>query len=177
MKKLAVVVLLGWCAIAQEQGVTARFRGGCGPAKQQYEVKAEQGHHAAAQPTSDKALVYVMESLRSRCFLCDTTTRVGLDGAWVGANKGDSYFSFSVDPGEHHLCAELQSGSSGADGKALNSFTAEVGKTYYFRSKLADRNSSGKGEVEWVVDLESIDGDEGQFLAGSYGLSSFHGKK
>src|ERR1019366_9119074 len=31
-------------------------------------------------------------------------TKVGLDGAWVGANQGSSYFFFATTSGEHHLC-------------------------------------------------------------------------
>ena len=37
------------------------------------------------------------------------TLRVGLDGKWVGAIRYDSYISFFVTPGIHHLCVQQQS--------------------------------------------------------------------
>ena len=40
--------------------------------------------------------------------LGNTTTRVGLDGIWVGANHGKSYFFVLVNPGDHHLCVAQQ---------------------------------------------------------------------
>jgi hypothetical protein len=57
------------------------------------------------------------------------------------------------------------------------SFTAEAGKIYYFRVRLTDQNNSGKGGVNWALDLESIDGDQGQFLIASYGFSTYRQRK
>ncbi len=37
------------------------------------------------------------------------TVKWGVDGNWVGATQRDTYFYLSVDPGEHHLCAEWES--------------------------------------------------------------------
>jgi hypothetical protein len=183
MRKWVFVVLcleisaLGLSAAAQEQATLSHAHAGCGPANAQFEVKTDQNHHPLGQSAPDKALVYVVEELRAGCFLCDTTTRIGIDGAWVGANKGNSYFSLSVEPGEHHLCADLQSATISPETTCLASLTAEAGKTYYFRTRLTDRNNSGKGGVDWAVDLEPIDSDEGQFLVAAYGLSTSHPKK
>jgi hypothetical protein len=84
--------------------------------------------------------VYVVEDQQFK-YVKDVTTRVGLDGAWVGANRGNSYFVFLVEPGKHHLCADWlnakspghMSGTSYANRLvSLAEFTAEVGKEYYF---------------------------------------------
>ena len=37
------------------------------------------------------------------------TTKVALDGAWIGANHSNSYLAFAVAPGERHLCVNWQS--------------------------------------------------------------------
>lgn len=77
------------------------------------------------------------------------TTRWGLDGAWVGAGYRNSYFFFSVNPGDHHLCAGRQAFSKPS---AALSFTAEAGKTYYFRTRTrhSDHNPPGETELEPV---------------------------
>jgi len=86
--------------------------------------------------------------------------RVGVDGNWVGANNGKSYFFFQVPPGEHNICAEWQSGTfkktSERIGEAME-LTAEAGKTYYLRLIFGYQRMS----------LEVEDGAEGHFLIGS----------
>lgn len=162
--------------VPRDQSKAAQPRASCGPASVQFEVRSEK-KHPIAQPAADKALVYVVENLRAGCFLCDTTTKIGLDGTWIGATKGNSYLSFSLDPGEHHLCANLQSEPSGSDTTGLASFIADAGRTYYFRVRLTDQNNSGKGGVQWAVDLDPLDSDQGRFLIDSYESSSYHKKK
>ncbi len=159
-----------------DQARAAHDRASCGSGSVQFEVKNEK-KHPGVQPAPDKALVYVVENLRAGCFLCDTTTKIGLDGTWIGATKGNSYLSFSLDPGEHHLCANLQSEPSGSDTTSLASFTADAGRTYYFRIRLTDQNNSGKGGVQWALDLDPLDSDQGQFMIESYEASSYHKKK
>ena len=160
----------------KDQARVAHARASCGTGSVQFEVKTEK-KHPGAQPAPDKALVYGVENLRAGCFLCDTTTKIGLDGTWIGATKGNSYLSFSLDPGEHHLCANLQSEPSGSDTTSLASFTADAGGTYYFRVRLTDQNNSGKGGVQWALDLEPLDSDQGQFMIESYEASSYRKKK
>lgn len=161
---------------AKDQPAATRPRASCGLSSVQFEVKNEK-KHSIAQPAPDKALVYVIENLRAGCFLCDTTTKIGLDGSWMGATKGNSYISFALDPGEHHLCANLQSDPGGSDATSLARFTADAGGIYYFRVRLTDRSNSGKGGVEWALDLDPLDSDQGRFLIESYESSSYRKKK
>jgi len=178
MKNAAAGILLLATASFAQDTAPAHPRGACGSPNVQFEVKNEKADkkNSPAQP-SDKALVYVIENQRAGCFMCDTTTRFGMDGNWLGATKGNSYFSFSADPGDHHLCADLQAVTPGSETVSLTSFNAEAGKTYYFRARLTDQNNSGRGGVDWALDLEAINGDEGQFLVSSYELSSHKQKK
>lgn len=84
----------------------------CGPAGVQFSVKADYGQHTVGRPEPGKALAYVLERFQDLPANAITpTVRVGLNGAWVGANRGLPYLVFSVDPGEHHLCASWQSPS------------------------------------------------------------------
>jgi hypothetical protein len=188
MKTLAAFLLLCAAAFGQNRPTT-KPRAACGSENIRYEVKNEKREKPAkgdksdgsnpggAEAAPETAEIFVIENLRASCFLCDSTTRIAMDGTWVGATKGNSYFSFPADAGEHHLCAELQSGAVTPETTSLSSFTADGGKTYYFRVRLTDMNNSGKGGVDWSIDLEPIDSDEGQFLVSSYEMSSSHPKK
>ncbi len=96
--------------------------------------------------------------------------KVGLDGAWVGANKGKSYFFFSVDPGDHQVCTNWQSGTFKKTAMRIGSATtikAEAGKVYYLRAQVYERN----------VKLEPVEAAEGQFLISAAWFSTSHPKK
>ncbi len=96
--------------------------------------------------------------------------KFAIDGAWVGANHGNSYFSVSVEPGEHHVCVTLQS-SLVAQRVELAHFTAEADKVYYYRTRLIMSRS-----VE-LLELNSIDSDQGKYLIASFPLSLSSPKK
>jgi len=93
-----------------------------------------------------------------------------MDGAWVGANHGNSYFSVSVAPGEHHVCVTLQS-SLVAQRVELAHFTAEADRVYYFRTRLVMSRT-----VE-LLELDPIDSDQGKYLVVSSTLSVSTPKK
>ncbi len=98
------------------------------------------------------------------------TTKYGIDGSWVGAAHGDSWFVVSVTPGEHHLCTTLQS-SFAQQRLALAHFTAEAGKSYYFRTQLVL-----SGTVE-LLELEPLDSDQGAYLVSVYPMATATAKK
>jgi len=89
---------------------------------------------------------------------------------WVGANHGNSYFSVSVEPGEHHVCATLQS-SLVAQRVELTHFTADAGKIYYYRMRLI------MSRAMELLELDPIDSDQGKYLIGSLPLSVSTPKK
>jgi hypothetical protein len=87
------------------------------------------------------------------------TIRVGIDGAWVGANNGASYFASTVDPGLHHLCASWQSDlDTYKKNVELTSFNAEPGQVYYFVAQhtVNSRNSLSFG-------FSQMNEDEGKY--------------
>lgn len=111
----------------------------CGDDKASFEVKTQDGQPAPAPPPAGKAqIVFIDDDNVKTSGFSFTTFRYGMDGAWVGANKGNSYFVVNTDPGEHHLCVSPQTVSSkGRMTVGIGSFTAEAGKVYYYSAQLA----------------------------------------
>lgn len=131
MRKIMLLVLV--CAApVYGQNATTDFRtgAGCGPQKTQYDVTLEVPDKGVIAPSPGKARIYVLEIVGTNT---GVTTRVGVDGNWVGANTGKGYISFEVDPGDHNLCADWQSmlKARQEDGGAMV-IRAEAGRTYYF---------------------------------------------
>lgn len=155
---------------SQDQAAAARSSAGCGPAGTEFDVKTDKKSHPAPAPAPGKALVYIFQHERDKpdtYTIGAVTVRVGLDGNWVGANHGSSYFFFPVEPGEHRVCSQVQSSfkrySKLASAISLN---AEPGKAYYFRVFLDTAAPH--------VKLEAIDQAEAELLIASSALSSSH---
>ena len=108
--------------------------------------------------------------------MCHVTTKIGMDGAWIGANQGSSFFRFTADPGEHHLCTSWQSVfSSRAKRASLASLNAEGGKVYYFRTHVLVLKTNDVYNVQ-EFELQPVDNDEGQLLVASSKLAVPHKK-
>jgi len=169
--KAALVALL-FAASAFAQSPSAGLLAACGPRNAGFDVNLDRSQHALAEPEPGKARIYFIHEAGTSFAHPPgyPTLRLGMDGVWVGANHGDSWFSVSVEPGEHHVCATLQS-SLVAYREELAHFTAEAGKTYYYRTRLVV-----SGSVE-LLELDSIDSDQGKFLIASYPLSVSRPKK
>ncbi len=181
MKMLLAVLLLGAAAIAQ---TNAALQSACGPVDTNFKVKRNASAKAITQTDPGKALVYVIEDQKFKG-VRDVTARVGLDGNWIGADRGNSYLSFAVSPGEHHLCTDwvsefLPAGRS----VSLSSLNAEAGKVYYFRARTtggqgsALTNTGGLAIADnGAIDLQQVDPDEGKMLIASSAMSVSHPKK
>jgi hypothetical protein len=89
------------------------------------------------------------------------TVRMGMDGRWEGATRGNSYLAFTTTPGEHHLCSNWQALKL-FQGKhiELAGFTAEPGKTYFFRTHVV----SATPDTVPVFTFDSVNPDEGRML-------------
>jgi len=141
----------------------------CGDPKVNFDVKTEKDQPAPAPPEPGKAqIVFIQTSKKMfNCGMgdafsfgklgCNAGARYGVDGAWAGATKGNSYFTLSVEPGVHHLCAVL--------GKEIDaeSLTVEAGKVYYYQAKY-DLEYKGKDNpTEKSVEYSILDEDAGKF--------------
>jgi hypothetical protein len=173
MKAHFAVFFLVASALAQTNSAP-NMAPGCGDPQVKFNVKTDKSQHPDAQPPSGKALVYFVEDDDTFESFPKPTTRVGVDGVWVGANHGDSYLSFAVDPGEHHLCASWQSlvALGARETSAAAHFTAEAGQRYFFRVKNVYLRDHAPGHMEFAP----IDSDEGQLLASRYVLSMLRPK-
>jgi hypothetical protein len=183
---LAILLFVAACmftlaASAQDLSV-ASAQAACGPATTQFNIKANnQAPTSIEEPQPGKALVYVVEDQKFKA-VRDATTRVGVDGAWVGANRGNSYLFFSVEPGEHHLCTDwISEWLTGGRLVSLSGFTAEAGKIYFFRARTTGGPSSLGGyrqSPDWSsLDLDRVNSDEAKLLIASSALSVSHPKK
>lgn len=113
MKTFFSVMLLSCVALAQDEAAIAKAKAACGPDDVSFSVKTSEGSHPAATVEPGKALVYVVGQ-EPACSSCGKVARIGLDGAWTGAIDFGSYTSFTVEPGEHHLCTNWQSFFAGS---------------------------------------------------------------
>jgi hypothetical protein len=167
--KVALIALL-FAAPAFAQAPPAASTVACGPENVSFKVKLDDSQHTLVQPDPGKALVYFLQDAGTGITLGYPTVKLAIDGAWVGANHGNSYFSVSVEPGEHHVCVMLQS-SLVAQRVELAHFTAEADKIYYYRTRLIMSRS-----VE-MLELTPIDSDQGKYLIASFPLSLSGPKK
>ena len=149
MRTIAAILLLSCYALGQDKGAIASAEAACGARDVQFDVKADGSQHPTPTPENLKALIYVVQEDR-------ITSRFAVDGKWVGAVHGQTYFFVSVDPGEHHLCAMADAGLN--HWLALHQLRAEAGTTYYFFPHGVQQ-LSGIG-----FDLSQVDPDEGKDL-------------
>lgn len=166
MKTLLFVLLFASSLFAQDQAAAARAAAGCGPTEVKFTVKTDKGQHPTAQPGAGKAMVYVFggEAIDLGGLVIGkdgVTTRWGVDGVWLGASYRNSYFFFPVDPGDHHLCTGRQAFSKPS---AALSFTAEAGKTYYFRTRSRHSGNHEHNYGPEETELEPIDPAAAQLL-------------
>jgi hypothetical protein len=173
MRIAIALFLFTLSAFAQDSPAIAAAEAACGPKGVNFDVKDDDSQHAVAQPEAGKALVYVIQDIGSpNCIGGCITTKIALDGVWVGANHHNSYFSFAVEPGERHLCANWQSHFGRLSRVVgLAHFTAEAGKTYFFRTRAI-----GYGGPTFF-DIEPIDTDQAKLFIASIPMSVSHPKK
>jgi len=174
LRSLFAIVILTLPVYAQDEH-PARTSAGCGSQAIQYAVKGDKTPHPIVTPEPGKAAVYIVQQEKrdvDSLNLWAVTTRIGLDGAWQGANHGQSHSLLSVDPGEHHLCVDWQSSlKEFSNAGSATTFTAEAGKTYYFLATVEERQKH-----EPAILLEAIDPAEGQLLISKSSLSKSHPK-
>jgi hypothetical protein len=172
MKAALFVVLFAVSAFAQDQAAITAAQAACGPKEVKFDAKQDAAQHPTPQADPGKALVYVVQNLgEMQCSGC-ALTKVGLDGAWVGATQGSSYVYFPAEPGERHICVNWQSRLEWRSRSlALANFTAEGGHVYYFRIRLSISRSI------YSFDLDPVNSDEGKLLVASSAYSVSHSKK
>ena len=170
MKQLVAMLSFCVCLAACLQARSTTLPDACGNDKIKFEVKTEKNQPPPAPPADGKAQLVFVETVEKEnlafCAGCEVVARLGFDGAWVGANKGNSYFTFTVEPGEHHICTNWESDLGSLDKKVgVAAFTAEPGKVYYYQVKILMRMVDiDTAQMEQRLDLIPISEDEGKYL-------------
>jgi hypothetical protein len=170
--------LLSTLCLAQTKDAANAARAvACGSPTQTFDAHRTSAPGTPDTPSPGKSLVYIVETQDAQgiCIAkCNITSKVGLDGAWVGATSGNSFIAIPVDPGAHHLCTAWQSiRRDYSRFVALDEFTAEPGKTYYFRIHL----NITTPDVMASYSLAAINEDEGKLLLASSARSDSKPKK
>lgn len=151
----------------------------CGNEKVSFDIQLQKNTPAPATPEAGKGQVIFIEKSEKPptmgCLTagvsCNDVTRFGVDGAWVGATKGNSYLAISLEPGVHHLCAVV--------GKEVHAepFSVEEGHAYYFQVEYkAEGKQYGTAkepnyQVEKNVRFSTLNEDEGKYRVKASALS------
>jgi hypothetical protein len=149
---------------------------GCGDDAVKFDAKQENDNPGLPALADGKALIVFVESMPNEMRV-QSTTRFGVDGAWVGANKGDSYFTVTVEPGEHNLCASMQSAPSRMKKTftQMASLTAEAGKVYYFEAAV--NVIEGHNAAMESFDFAQLSEKEGKYRVKAWKFATSKPKK
>jgi hypothetical protein len=172
MRFVKVAVVAGICLLALpsicQQGTAA-----CGNPAIKFDVKTADSISTVPQPAAGIALVVFVGKDAGTAMA--STTRVAIDGNWVGAAHGSSYFYFSVEPGVHHVCTLTKFNQVWAHPvtTAAAHFTAVAGETYFFEAK----NYAFADAQQFDVTLTPLDSDEGPIAISNLPASEYREKK
>ncbi len=158
MKVLLLTLLFTISLPLLAQSADGLYGQACGPLGERVAPEPAQGP-AVTAPEPGKALVYVIQ----RDDHLRPSTRVGLDGRWVGVLERDAFIPLSVTPGEHHLCVATQNEKRREP--ELSHVNAEPGKVYYFVVRY-ETVALGEGGF-LTMTLEPVDRDEALYLMAS----------
>jgi hypothetical protein len=176
VKPWLLVIFLLSPLFAYAQPADNRAAPACGLSNVKFAVSTTQQKNPSATPDTGKALVYFIQDDTQFESRPRPTVRFGMDGSWIGATHSNSWFSFSVDPGLHHLCGGWQKNvvlfTTGVPTTAATHFTAEAGHTYYFLMKDKRNKLDGLS-----VRLTLLDSDEAPILMRKFALSVSHPEK
>jgi hypothetical protein len=172
MKPALVTVFLCLSMTFAAQAWASTLPDACGNDKVKFKVTSQEDQSAPASPDAGKAQIIFLENENQLIGpFMHATVRFGVDGSWVGADYGNSYFAVAVEPGTHHLCANWQP-SMQKKNVDLTSFTAEPGKVYYFEAHV-----TVESKYEIAFGLTQLNDDEGQYRLKASQLAASRPKK
>ena len=143
----------------------------CGKQDVKFKVVTTQTDSPLPSLDAGKAQIVFLETEQTDGIaLSGVETRPGIDGAWIGATKGNSYFAVAVSTGEHHLCANWQADFAYEwQRTSVAPLNVEPGKVYYYRINITHIRTN---EIEYhSLDLTPVNEDEGKYLVNSLELA------
>ena len=134
----------------------------CGPQANEvnYSAGTDKKNHTTPEQPSDKALIYV---LRPSMMGNKVQTKLAVDGNWKGVNRGNNYFFFTLDPGEHYFCSK-------AENQSVLKLKVEAGKTYFVQQHVRMGMMKARNKIEPMSD------DEGKTKLAGLHLSTWEVK-
>ncbi len=135
----------------------------CGPKEKEvsFTHETDKKNHPTPAPGEGKAMVYV---IRPTMMGHGIQSKLAMDGEWKGVNKGNNYFFFEVDPGEHFFCGR-------AENKSVLALTLEPGKTYFLQQHVE------MGFMKSATRLEVVPEDKGREKLTKLNLATWQVKK
>jgi Protein of unknown function (DUF2846) len=91
-----------------------------------YKTDTDKTQHPTPDAPADKALIYVVRPTMGGN---KVQTKLAADSQFKGVNRGNNYFFFTLEPGQHYFCSQ-------AENKSTLSLKVEAGKTYYLQQKI-----------------------------------------
>lgn len=183
MRATAVFTTLFLLATSIARTSAATLPPSCGDQEIKFDVKTQKGASPTAGLDAVKAQLVFVETMDKgdkyhHCLACDATTRVAVDGTWIGADHGDSYFAFTIDPGAHSVCVNWQSIAS-AEGRQFGTLdvNAEAGNIYYFQIAVVVHEEKNPQFSVYNMTLAPIPPESGSALVQKSALSSWTLKK
>lgn len=169
---LSACLLLTSFAAAQNAPTVKQAESACGSFHINFHVDESAPEHVLAPVVAGKAQIYVIEDfIQPPTFQIGhfaPTVRIGVDGQWVGADRGSSYLFLELDPGEHHLCVNWQSKFRRLSKLvSVTQLIVQPNRTYYFRARILTRDIY-EGSSWYTLDLEPIDVDKAELLLAQY---------
>ncbi len=118
----------------------------CGPSNKEARFSAgtDKTKHPTAAPAPNQAIIYV---LRPTLMGNKIQTKLAVDGQWKGVNRGDNYFFFTLDPGEHYFCSQ-------SENRSLLTLKVEAGKTYYLQQHIHLGAMKARNKLELMTEEE-----------------------
>lgn len=126
-----------------------------------YKTDTDKTQHPTPDAPADKALIYVV---RPTMFGNKVQTKLAADGQFKGVNRGNNYFFFTLEPGQHYFCSQ-------AENKSTLTLKVEAGKTYYLQQQIK------MGFMKARTKLVAMSEAEGKEALGKCHPSSWEEKK
>lgn len=128
---------------------------------------------SSLQPAPGHALIVFVQTMETAGSVSlNAQLRVGMDGRWIAATNGQSWFAVNADPGMRHLCVYWPS-KWGPDPTRTyaNLVDAKPGNVYYFRIAVVWRKFNdgihtmmAEPYQEQSVTLLPVNRDEAEYL-------------
>ncbi len=167
----ALALSVAASCVAQDASTTQAYKAACGAVDTKLNADVAQPT-TMITPETGKALVYLIQRDDQTNALClgrkcgGADVRIGMDGAWVGETKGNSFVALSVVPGQHHLCVNWQSHFKKVSHHEayLQPLSVDSGQTSYFLIHVSAGNGGGDAAVPFSLSLEPVNVDEAKML-------------